>query len=103
MATYIHVSGGGPDRRSKNLRGLLDHARRVDPIAASLVENAPGAKAPYELTVYFANHDAAFSDWQDWRVAARWLAARRSWPALMVRGFEPFCKEYMRQRHGVAQ
>ena len=66
--------------KSKNLRGLLSYARRSIPVAVSLeVRRDPATGAPYFMRIDFADGAIGFAHWQDWRVAADWIAARRSW------------------------
>jgi hypothetical protein len=67
--------------KSKNLRGLVDYARRFPPVAYRFeVNRCPDTGAPYFLRVEFSNGAVCFSHWQDWRVCAWWINARRSWP-----------------------
>lgn len=77
-------------RRSNNLRGLLDHARREVPYLATLSECADG----YALAVYFTNGDRADSPYASPTVCAEFLAARRTWPALAVFGPPEFTARY---------
>lgn len=77
-------------RRSRDLRGLLDHARREVPYCATLAECAEG----YALTVYFTNGDRADSPFADPTVCAEFLAARRTWHALAVFGPDRFVNRY---------
>lgn len=97
MGTVITNAEGREIRRSRNLRGLLDHARREVPETARLEPSASDSWA-WILTVNFANGDSAVSIWQDWTVCADWLAGRRAWPALRADGWPPFAARYQRAR-----
>lgn len=85
MTVRIFAPQGHQIRQSRNLRGLLDHARRNVPQAAALY---PHPKAPgfSLLIVTFDNGDTCASKWADWRVCADWLAARRSWGLIALTG-----------------
>lgn len=96
MATIRNLDGATV-RTSRNLRGLIDHARRAVPKAATLAE-LPGEGGRYCLLVAFGNGDTAESLWADWRVAADWLANRRAWPALAVFGHGGFTARYIARR-----
>lgn len=74
----IMDSTGKVIRRSRNLRGLLDHARRVEvaSVAVLLMPDRPGY---YDYRVGYVNGDKAGAVFADWRVAADFTAARRSW------------------------
>jgi hypothetical protein len=76
MTTQIYNKENELIRTSRNLRGLLDHARRELPVTVDLRETERGY---FDLRVGFLNGDYAWSRWASWRVAADWLRARRSW------------------------
>lgn len=82
MTTLIYNEEGEQIRESRNLRGLLDHARRVAPV--SIHCGPPDSQGYSVITVFFANCDYAVTNWADWRVAADWFRSRRSWPKLTV-------------------
>jgi hypothetical protein len=84
--TIIYNSAGQSIRKSRNLRGLMDHMRRQVPIAATLTdtdgrflteEQAGQPVRRYELAVAFDNGDTALCYWADWRVCKDWIKARR--------------------------
>ena len=75
--------------RSKNLRGLLDFARKSAPVGVDLVP-AEGLPGYYSLAVVFECGATAYSTWADWRVCADWITARRSWPHVRVSGAKYF-------------
>lgn len=95
--TTIRNMNGATVRTSRNLRGLVDHARRAVPLSATLAD-LPGEGCRYCLLVAFGNGDAAESIWADWRVAADWLANRRAWPDLAVFGRADFVARYTARR-----
>ena len=63
-------------RRSRNLRGILDHARRVglDEACAYPRERGRGL-----LCVAFADGSTCQTEFADYTVLCWWLQARRSW------------------------
>jgi len=67
--------------RSRNLRGLLDHARRAGPpVCVTLRRVGPmSALQPFRMVATFPDGSQGFAAWADWRVAGDWLRARRSW------------------------
>lgn len=86
--TIVYDHTGAIIARSKNLRGLLDHARRVPPVSARLVRFS--YDGPYQLRVKFSNGSYAIAPFADWRVAADWIKARRSWGRIDVDGLPEF-------------
>lgn len=97
MPTVILDANEREIRRSRNLRGLLDHARRKAPKIARLEPSATDSGA-WILTVTFDGGDTALSRWQDWTVCADWIAARRSWREITAIGWPPFVARYERAR-----
>jgi hypothetical protein len=93
MTVRIYGPTGNLERSSRNLRGLLDHARRTLPQSARL-EPHPHCAGYYLLTVRFETGETCSSKWADWRVCADWLQARRSWPALQVQGLQEWAERY---------
>ncbi len=85
MTIRIHAPAGNIIRTSRDLRGLLDHARRTEPLSARL-EPHPRCPGHSLLTVTFESGETCTSKWADWRVCADWLQARKSWPRLQVTG-----------------
>lgn len=96
--TIIRDTYGKVIRRSRNLRGLVDHASRLMVTAVefldtdgrllellgSYAEHEKAGVSPYgcrryEMRVTYANGDIGQAFWADWRVAADWLANRRTW------------------------
>lgn len=94
--TIIRNKRGDIISRSRNLRGLLDHARKQLPIRATFSDSPEPCKGDnrYRLIVYFANGDFATSAYASPIVCARFLNSRRSWPALEVFGPPEFISEY---------
>jgi hypothetical protein len=62
--------------RSKNLRGLLDHARRVGLISAQAFPIEDGCGV---LAVAFRDGCICVTVFQSFIVLCHWLQARRSW------------------------
>jgi hypothetical protein len=62
-------------RRSKNLRAVLEHARKH---VVTVVEVRQVGEY-YGVAFHFEGGDTALTCWSDWRVLADWLKARRSW------------------------
>ncbi len=97
--TIIRNAAGDIIRRSSNLRGMIDHARRVAPVRAEFVRSCaaklhPDEPAPTVLVVYYANGDAAVSRYAQADIAGRFLNSRRSWPRLAVSGDPAFVAAY---------
>jgi len=101
--TIVTSSTGAIVRRSRNLRGLLDHARTVAPEAIILTDTdgqfLTSAEAGQEVRRYcvdvrFANGDYGRTFFADWRIAADWFRARRSWGTLPVHGDPRFIDRY---------
>ena len=90
--TLIYDKTGAIVRRSRNLRGLLEHARRVVPVSARLerLHSSGPDTGFYRLCVRFHNGDIAVSPFSDWRVAADWCRSRRSWGRLAFEGLPDF-------------
>jgi len=70
-------------RRSKNLRGILDHARR-EYVVEARVEHDPAdlplqRRDGYRVTFVYGNGDSAVAHFADWRVFIQWIHNRRSW------------------------
>lgn len=106
--SIIRNQYGETIRRSRNLRGILDHARRV-PVSGAVLQSVNRAMIPelremcnksygakYLLTVKYDNGDRGYSPFQDWRVCADWLAARRSWGPFAVTGPVEFRTRYLK-------
>lgn len=60
---------------SKNLRGLLDHARRTPVISAEIDKTSGGAN----LTVHYLNGTTGLAKFADYKVCQNWVLSRRSW------------------------
>jgi hypothetical protein len=73
--------GTRPIHTSRNLRGLLDHARRVGaPHHVELRQRAPMSwNQPFKMVCRFPDGSHGVAFWADWRVAGDWMRARRSW------------------------
>lgn len=63
-------------RHSRNLRGLLDHARRTPPFNAVCHRDSDGGATLY---VGYANGDWSRVSFASYRVAVSWVNSRRSW------------------------
>lgn len=68
----------GRDRKSRNLRGILDYAR-ISPVERVHIRPAHGHSA--FLDVYYANGAVGYATFADPRVCANWVKSRRSWGA----------------------
>ena len=77
--TYIYDRLGKTIRRSRNLRGILDHYRaKPEDLVIKVVEHPD--YNDYDVTFYWPHSgDTAKARWSDWRVLLDWLSARRSW------------------------
>ena len=62
--------------RSRNLRGILDHVRRVGLDNAWALENRDGTGT---LAIAFLDRSYCVTDFASYTVLADWLRARRSW------------------------
>lgn len=62
--------------RSRNLRGILDHARRTW-LEAAVAWPAPGGRG--RLSVTFGDGATCVTAFADFTVLCCWLQARRSW------------------------
>lgn len=94
--TIIRNANGDIIHRSRNLAGLLRHARRAVPIEASFADSPQpcDGDSRFRLIVRFDNGDVATSAYADPIVCARFLNSRRSWPRLAVYGPPAFLAEY---------
>ena len=95
MTVRVYARAGNIIRTSRNLRGLLDHARRTAPVSASL-EPHPQCPGYFLLVVTFETGETCTSKWASWSVCADWLQARRSWPRLQVTGPAEWVARYAR-------
>lgn len=77
--TYVYDRHGKTIRRSRNLRGIIEHYRaNPDDMVVKVVEYPD--YGDYDVTFYWPNlGHSAKSRWSDWRVLLDWLKARRSW------------------------
>lgn len=73
---------------SRNLRGLLEHGRRVGaPVSAYIVQDhaATGSKiGAYVLRLFYPDGSQGWSRFADWRVCGQWLRARRAWQGVRI-------------------
>lgn len=93
MTTRIFNSDMQQIGFSRNLRGLLDHARRVAPVSVTLHERRhPDGLATYIMHTVHSDGSRAVSNWASWQVAADWLAMRRAtnWADLKCGGLPEF-------------
>jgi hypothetical protein len=72
----IHNQHGKVIHRSRNLRGILDHARRVGLWAANAYPQEDGKGM---LCVTFADASRCEAQFASYQVLCQWLCARRSW------------------------
>ena len=88
----VYARSGGVIARSRNLRGLLDRARRVPPVSARLerLHTSGLFSGAFRLQVRFSDGSIAVSPFDDWRVAADWIKSRRSWGRIGVEGLPEF-------------
>lgn len=87
MAEQVTIQRGRAIvHRSKNLRGLLDHARRAGPpVTVALKQARPMRDAqPFQMTVTYPDGTTGRAAWASWRVAADWVRARRAWAGVRV-------------------
>lgn len=98
--SIIMDRGGQVIRRSRNLRGLLDHAMRT-PVVSVEVKETDGRLAEitmeaartgmdhrdlrrYEYLVQYHNGDVGRDFFADWRIAADFTLNRRSWKGIEI-------------------
>lgn len=74
----IRNKAGRAIRRSRNLRGVLDYARDVSSVQ-SVVIACDHKAGNYPLVFRFFDGSTCEATFADWRVAAAFLLARRSW------------------------
>jgi len=82
----IHNSQGQVIRRSRNLRGILDHARRT------WIEEASASPAPHGkgiLHVTFGDWSTCQTEFASFEVLCWWLRSRRSWAGVRRIGADP--------------
>lgn len=94
MATarkVVVLKDGKTIRQSKNLRGILSYARgNGGGVSRVQLCHMIGAPGNYFLRVYYNDGAVGLSDFADWRVAATWVCARRSWDSPPVEGVVSF-------------
>lgn len=70
---------------SQNLRGVIEHARRVYVVSVHVEHDDKGRPISaldgggYQVTFQFGNGDVCHTEFADWRVLVQWIKARRSW------------------------
>jgi hypothetical protein len=103
--SLIYSPSGDIIHESANLRGLLDHARRVGaPVAFHLVRDVPSgdqAGQPYHVAAVYPDGSRGVARFASWRVAAEFLAARRSWRGVKARGDSAFVERFKQLSGGV--
>ena len=78
MSVNIYDRLGRTIRRSRNLRGVLEHYRKHPDDMTVKVRPLP--EHHYKVTFYWPSRgESGESIWADWRVLLDWLAARKSW------------------------
>lgn len=77
--TFVYDRFGKTVRRSRNLRGIIEHYRKnPDDLVVKVIEHSD--YGDYDVTFYWPNLGfTAKARWNDWRVLLGWLASRRSW------------------------
>jgi hypothetical protein len=76
----VNPDTGEVVRKSKNLRGILDHARRVGvKDAQAFYDHGTVTKGGGLLRVEFGDGNMVYAAFADYAVLNRWLKARRSW------------------------
>ncbi len=76
----IHIHNGKP-RHSRNLRGILDYARR-QPVR--LVRMYLSAACVATVDIIYDDESYCTTTFADWRVLRGWVAARRSWTCEVI-------------------
>lgn len=72
--------------RSRNLRGLLDYARKEPPVSAAVNKTPTGGR----LTVFFNDGALCHVEFADYSVACGWIAGRRSWDFIRAAHFPDY-------------
>ena len=72
----IIVLNGEITHRSRNLRGILDHARRTPVIGATVMRKGHGEAT---LFVRYADGSVGVSEFASYAVCKHWISCRRSW------------------------
>lgn len=63
-------------RTSRNLRGILDHARRTPVRQVNVCDAIDGGAL---ITVFYSNGDHCTTDFASRSVCEQWVKSRRSW------------------------
>lgn len=72
----IYNQAGDCVRTSQNLRGILEHARKVKPVNIVLQKNNDGSGT---LRIWFADYSHTFAHFASFSVLRDWVKARRTW------------------------
>lgn len=80
---YVYDMHGKTIRKSRNLRGVIEHYRANPCDMVVKVIEWPDY-GDYDVTFYFGDGDSAKARFADWRVLLDWLKARRSWSIARV-------------------
>lgn len=84
----IYAPDGNVIHRSRNLRGVLDHARRSW-VAEAVAEPLPRGKGLLRVT--FGDGGTCVTEFASFAVLCTWLRARRSWAGCRrIAHAEPF-------------
>jgi hypothetical protein len=85
----IHImdTNGNTIHTSRNLRGILDHARRVGIERASVLPKGHTEDDEGCLIVNFADGSMCITIFVSYTVLCNWLRARRSWAGTRVINF----------------
>jgi hypothetical protein len=76
--TVTIFRNGQEVKHSRNLRGILDYARKVSPVNSALVVESP-KDASARVEFYFLDGAICITEFASAVVARNWLHARRSW------------------------
>jgi hypothetical protein len=84
MTTHIYDRLGKTIRRSRNLRGLMDHYRaKPEDVVIKVTQDKDYRN--YPVTVFWPiSGDQGHATFADWRVLLDWIGARRSWSVQRV-------------------
>jgi len=95
MTTQIQDQNGNVIARSKNLRGILDRARRftVDEVHCHELRPFASDLPEYSVEFHYSDKSIGFATFASWRVLAQFIRSRRSWRVNRILGHKPFLAE----------
>lgn len=85
MAVLIFNDRGYQVRRSKDMRGVSEHARKTSPVKVVRIGSRDEKTGRYPVNFHFDNGDECRIGFDDWKVALLFVAERRSWAVERVR------------------